>query len=69
MIPITPEPLDTVVDIMTTVVDMAEQITNGMQNQEDQKSESEISFQVGEYTMTVGGDGGDDDDDDDDEKE
>lgn len=63
MIPITPEPPDTIVNIVTTVVDMAEQITDGMKNQEDQKSESEISFQVGQYTMTVGGDGDDDDDD------
>lgn len=69
MTPFTPPPLDAAaaaqIEIITTATDIGGEICDAIKNQEDQKSESEISFQVGDFTIGTGGNDNDDDDDDD----
>lgn len=71
MTPFTPMPVDPVaaaeIKIITTATDIGGQICDDIKRQEDQKSESEISFQIGAFTIGTGG-GNDDDDDEEDEK-
>lgn len=55
-------------EIISTASDIVGGICDAINSQEEQKSESEISFQVGDFTMSTGGNDDDDDDDDDDGK-
>jgi hypothetical protein len=61
---ISPESVDTTaaiqMQIIETATDIGGQICEDIQLQENQESGSEISFQVGNFTMGTGG-GGDDD--------
>lgn len=68
---ISPEAVDTTtavqMQIIETATDIGGQICEDIQRQENQESESEISFQVGDFTMGTGCGGDDDDDDDNDD--